>query len=158
MNKKFLLLLGAYASWVATALYYNRKTPKDIEAELETAKKSGEKDIKVLFNNFLEIHKNLLEDLKVRLLTEENKELFHKKRGEFLALVDDYKIKASEIAKEYKEKWYEYAEEWLKKLDKFYKEKLDELDDLKDEAPEKIEDAKKKLLTYYNEFRAKLRK
>lgn len=158
MNKKLLIALWIYASGVATALLYNKKNPSEIKTELDKARNSWDKDIKVLFNNFIEIHKNLLEDLKVRLLTEENKQKFYENKDKFLSLLDEYKQKAQEILKEYQLKWKDYAEEWLKKLEKFYKEKLEELDDLKEEAPEKLEKAREKLLAYYSEFREKLKK
>lgn len=158
MNKKLLLLLGAYVSWVAAALVYNKKNPSEIKSELDDARKNEDNNLKVLFNNFIEIHKNLLDDLKAKTLTDENKEMFYKKRDEILALVEDYRQKAQEVLKEYQVKWKDYAEEWLKKLEKFYKEKLEELDELKEDAPEKLEKAKEKLLAYYDEFKAKFKK
>lgn len=158
MNKKILLLLGAYASWVAAAVLYNKKNPSEIKSEIDNARKNDDNNLKVLFNNFIEIHKNLLDDLKAKTLTEENKEMFYKKRDEFLVLVEDYREKAIKIFEEYKVKWKDYAEEWLKKLEKFYKEKLEELDNLKEDAPEKLKDAREKLLAHYSEFRSKLKK
>lgn len=158
MNKKLLLLLGAYASWVAAALVYNKKNPSEIKSELDDARKNEDNNLKVLFNNFIEIHKNLLDDLKAKTLTDENKEIFYKKRDEILSLVEDYRQKAQEVLKEYQLKWKDYAEEWLKKLEKFYREKLEELDELKEDAPEKLEKAKEKLLAYYDEFKSKFKK
>ncbi|MDD5770515.1 MAG: hypothetical protein PHE25_06095, partial [Candidatus Gracilibacteria bacterium] len=102
MNKKLLVLLGAYVGGIAAALVYNKKTPQEIKTELEKASVSKERSCKVLFNNFLEIHKNLLEDLKARIDTPKNREYFNNKKDEFLSLAEDYKIKAQEIAEEYK--------------------------------------------------------
>lgn len=158
MNKKLLVLLGIYASWVITTLLYNKKNPSEINKEIEMARKSWEKDIKVLFNNFIEIHQNLLESLKTKLLTDENKKYFNEKKDEFLVLVENYKIKAEKIFEEYKVLGKDYAEEWLVKLEKFYKEKLEELDNLKEKAPEKVEEVKKKLLTHFEEVKKKMKK
>jgi hypothetical protein len=55
-----------------------------------------------LLNNFIEIHKNLLDDIKFKILKEENKELFCTKKNDFLNLVKEYKLKAQEIFEEYK--------------------------------------------------------
>ena len=158
MNKKLLVLLWVYASGVAAALLYNKKTPSQIKEEIETAKSSGDKDIKVLFNNFIEIHQNLLDTLKTRLLTDENKELFNEKKDEFLNLAQDFKVKGESLVQEYRVKWKDYASEWVEKLEKFYNEKLYELEDLKKKTPEKIEEVKWKLLAYFEEVKAKITK
>lgn len=158
MNKKLLVLLWVYASWVVAALLYNKKSPTEIKTELDEANKTWQKSFKVLFNNFIEIHKNLLEDFKVKVLTEENKKLLYTKRDEFLELTEEYKVKAQKIFQEYKHLWKNYADEWLKKLKKFYNEKLDEIEDLKKKAPDKVNEAREKLLWYYNEFKAKMKK
>lgn len=158
MNKKLLILLGAYASWVVAALLYNKKNPSEIKSELESARNSWEKDIKVLFNNFIEIHKNLLEGLKTRLLTEENKNLFHQKKDEFLQLSEEYRKKWQEIFEEYKLKGQDYAQEWLEKLEEFYQEKLKDLDMIKENAPDKMQQTKKKLIAYFEDFKNRLTK
>lgn len=157
MNKKFFVLLWIYASWIAAALFYNKKSPSEINSELEKATKSGDDKIKVLFNNFIEIHKNLLHSFKTKLLTTENKEIFNEKKDELISLFWDFKNKAEKIFEEYKVSGKDYANEWLDKLDKFYNEKIDELEKLKDIAPKKIEEAKSKVINYYNEIKSKMK-
>ncbi len=154
MNKKLLVLLWVYASWVAAALLYNKKNPKEIESEIVKAKKSWDDSIKVLFNNFIEIHKNLFNSL----FSTENKALLLKKKEELLQLAEDYKEKAEDIFEEYKGKWKDYAEEWIEKLEKFYNQKLEDLEELKDTAPEKVEQTKKKLIAYIDDLKSKLKK
>lgn len=156
MNKKLLILLGAYASWVVATLLYNKKNPSEIKSELDSARNAWEKDCKVLFNNFIEIHKNLLEGLKARLLTEENKNLFHQKKDEFLQLSEEYRKKGQEIFEEYKLKGQDYTQEWLEKLEEFYQEKLKDLDTIKENAPDKIHQTKKKLIAYFEDFKERL--
>lgn len=86
MNKKILFLLWIYTSWVIITLLYNKKNPTIIQNELEKTKKSNKSDLKILFNNFIEIHKNLLNDLKDKTLTQENKKLFETKKDKLKEL------------------------------------------------------------------------
>lgn len=158
MNKKLLVLLWVYASWVAAALLYNKKSPSEIKTELVEANKTWEKSFKVLLNNFIEIHQNLLEEFKTRILTEENKELFNEKKDELISILSDFKVKAEKIFEEYKVSWKWYATEWLEKLEKFYNEKIDELEDLKDKAPKKVDEVKSKIINHYNDVKSKLKK
>ena len=158
MKKKLLILLSWYTIWVVAALLYNKKNPSQIQLEMEEAKKSWDDNVKVFFNNFLEIHQNLLDSLKTKILTTENKEMFQKKKEELLKFSEEYKEKAQDLFEEYKGKWKDYAEEWVQKLEKFYKETIDNLDDLKEEAPEKYEQTKKKISDYLNDLKSKLKK
>jgi len=158
MNKKLLVILWAYVSWIVTALLYNKKTPSEIKLELEEANKSWEGSFRFLLNNFIEIHKNLLDDIKFKVLKEEKKELFYTKKNDFLNLVKEYKLKAQEIFEEYKSLWEDYIDEQIKKLEKFYNEKKDELDKLRDKTSYEFEEAYQKLLWYYNEFKEKIKK
>jgi len=158
MNKKIILLWAVYVWWVIATLLYNKKTDKEIQKELLDARTKWEWDFKVLFNNFIEIHKNLLDNLKAKTLTEENKEFINKKKDEFLIFIDDYKEKAQEIFEEYKVLWKDYAEEAIEKLEKFYNEKLNDLEKLKEKAPEKIDEIKSKLITISNDLKSKIKK
>lgn len=158
MNKKLLALLWVYASWVVAALLYNKKSPSEIKTELDNAKASWDKDLKVLFNNFIEIHQNLLDTLKTKLLTDENRDLLYSKKDEFLSLAVDFKVKAEKVFDEYKDLGKDYTNEWIEKLEKFYNEKLNEIEDLKKKTPEKIEEVKSKIVNYYNEIKSKMKK
>lgn len=158
MNKKLLLLLWGYTAWVIATLLYNKKNPSEIKSELEQAKDSWEDNIKVFFNNFIEIHKNLLDSCKSKVLTQENKLIFEKKKWELLKFAEDYKQKAEVLFQQYSVKWKDYAEEWLEKLEKFYNEALEDLETLKQQAPEKFDQAKTKVTSYFEEFKSKFKK
>ncbi len=158
MNKKLLTLLWVYASWVVAALLYNKKSPAQIKTELDTAKESGEKNIKVLFNNFIEIHQNLLDTLKTKLLTEENKAKFYAKKDDFISLALDFKSNSEKIFEEYKNLGKDYSTEWIQKLEQFYTEKLNEVEELKKKTPEKIEAVKIKIIAYYEDIKSKMKK
>lgn len=158
MNKKLLLLLWGYAAGVVATLMYNKKNPSEISSELEQAKDVWDDKAKVFFNNFIEIHKNLLDDLKANIFTPENKVLFEKKKEEFFKISDEYMKKAEILFEEYKEKWKNYKEEWIEKLEKFYTDTLKKLDDVKDVAPEKVEQVKKKITSYFEDIRLKLKR
>lgn len=158
MNKKLLILLSWYTIWIVATLLYNKKNPSEIQSEMDTAKKQWDDSLRVFFDNFLEIHKNLLDSLKWKVLTKENKLMFKKKKEELLKLADEYKQKAEDLFEEYKSKGKDYAEEGIEKLEKFYKETLDNLDDLKEEAPEKYEQTKKKINNYLDDLKSKVKK
>jgi hypothetical protein len=44
-----------------------------------------------MFDNFVDTHKNLIEELKKQVLTDKNKELLKEKKEELLKVVDVYK-------------------------------------------------------------------
>jgi hypothetical protein len=54
-------------------------------------KGNNEETKKIVYNNFLDTHKNFLDSLKKNVLTEENKEFFNKKVDEAKELVKEYK-------------------------------------------------------------------
>lgn len=157
MNKKLLLALWIYATWVATALVYNKKTPSEIKIELQKSTSSWGWNFKVLFNNFIEIHQNLLESIKTKLLTEKNKEYFFQKKDEINSKLLDFKINWEKLLEEYKILWKDYSNDFLKKLEIFYEEKIKELDELNKKKPEKIDDIKKGLLNYFEELKEKIK-
>jgi hypothetical protein len=70
---------------------YGEKKGKKVREDLEEVKGDSEKTKKLVLANFIETHKNFLEDLKEIVLTDENKELFNKKVDEAKELVKDYK-------------------------------------------------------------------
>lgn len=158
MNKKLLLLLWGYTAGIVAALLYNKKNPSEITSELQTAQDAWQDKTKVFFDNFIEIHKNLLESLKTNIFTQENKVLFEKKKEEFLQIADDYSKKAEGVFEEYRQKWKNYTQEGIEKLEIFYTDALEKLDDIKDKTPERIEQVKKKLTSYFEEIRSKLKK
>lgn len=158
MNKKLLLALWIYATWVAAALVYSKKSPEQIKQELQSANSAWEWGAKVLFNNFIEVHQNLLESLKTRLLTEENKQLFFQKRDEVISKIWEFRETSEQLFEEYKVLWKDKSWELLEKLEKFYEAKLDELEEIKKKTPEKIEEVKNKISEYFEELKAKIKK
>ncbi len=149
MNKKLLAFLGIYSIWVFTAMKYNKKNPSDLSKELSCVDNNCQDKFKIFLNNFVEIHQNLLDDLKQKLLTEENKV----KINNFL---EDYKIKAEEIISEVLTKWKDYLEEWYEKLENFTNNQINNLNEKSQK--DNVDELKEELIKTYNEFKNKLKK
>ncbi len=159
MSKKniFLLAAGYIAWWVISSLY-GKKKPGELKKELETNQPWKEADFKALLDNFIDVHQNLLEDVKTHVVTEENKEMFNKKKEELLAIVDSYKDEWKNILEELKLKWKDYLFEAWVKLEELYDEKKDKLDSLKEVAPEKVEELKQGLKSWFDDLKAQINK
>lgn len=159
MSKKNIFLLAAgYVLGGVVASLYNKKKPEDLKKELKDAKASWESDLKVLFDNFVETHKNLLKDLEWEIMSEKNKKLFEEKKAQLLEIAYDYRSKGNELLEELKVKGKEFIVEASAQLEKMYEEKKWELEELKDVSPEKVEDLKKNLLAIFNEIKEKMKK
>lgn len=149
MNKKLLAFLGIYSIWVFTAMKYNKKNPSDLSKELSCVDNNCQDKFKLFLNNFVEIHQNLLDDLKQKLLTEENKV----KLNNFL---EDYKIKWEDIVNEILVKWKDYLAEWYDKLEKFTNNQIDLLKEKSQK--DDVDKLKEDLIKTYNDFKDKLKK
>ncbi len=162
MSKKnwFLLATWYIAGWIIWALY-NKKKPTQLKKELENSRKEGEWDFKVMLNNFIDTHSNLLEDLKTHVLTEKNKKIFNDKKDELLEIVDVYKKQWLELTDELKTKWKVFLTEASEKLENLYEEKKEEIEELKKVAPEKAkkikEDLKEVAKTAVDEVKKKVK-
>lgn len=145
MSKKNIFILAAWyvAGWIISS-FYNKKKPGELKKELDASRTEWEWDFKVILNNFISTHQNLLEDLKVQVMSDKNKELFNSKKDDLLKIVDTYKDQWVELVDELKVKWKEFLSEASDNLEKMYAEKKDEIDALKDSAPEKITELKNK--------------
>lgn len=150
MNKKLITTLAIYSAWVITALVYNKKTPEEINKEIKDNNSKDWNIFSVFLNNFIEIHKNLLDNLKAKTLTEENKALFSEKKEELINTLKEYENKAKNTYEEYKEKSVDYKKDWIELLDKYYQEwisKIKEVDfnEIKNNFTSYIESLKNKL-------------
>ena len=157
LNKKLIVLASAYIAWVFVWILHNKKNPSDLKKELNNSKESKD-EYKVLFDNFVEVHKDLIESLKTKTMTPENIEFINQKKDLLINVLNDYKTEAETILSEFREKGSDYVNTSLKKLEKSYKEKLNELDKIKTDYPEKVEEIKEKLITYFDEIQNKLKK
>lgn len=150
MNKKLITTLAIYSAWVITTLVYNKKTPEEINKEIEDNNSKDWNIFNVFLNNFIEIHRNLLDSLKEKTLTEKNKALFLEQKLKLIKSLKDYEIKAKNTYEEYKEKSVDYKKDWIELIEKYYQEwisKIKELDfnEIKDDFTSYIESLKNKL-------------
>ena len=161
-GKKILLLAAGYIiGWAVATLYWEKKGKK-VREDLDEVKGDSEKTKKLVLANFIETHKNFLDNLKERILTDENKDLFNQKIDEAKKLVKSYKKDWEALLEELKEKGEEYAETAKEKLEDMYKEKKEDiktaLEEIKSSAPEKLKENKEKLLGKFEEIKEKIKK
>jgi gas vesicle protein len=159
MSKKNLFILAAwYIAWGVIASLYNKKKPEQIKKDIEKAKEKWESSFKVVYDNFVQTHSNLFEDVKKEVLSEKNKALFNEHKEELIKILDSYKEKSSVLIEELKIKWKDYFLVTSEKLEKLYNEKLEEIESLKWVAPEKMSDLKEKLLESFEELKNEIKK
>ena len=159
MSKKNIFLLAAWyiAGGIIASLYYKKKM-EELKKELEKSRSEWEGDFKVMLENFIETHTNLLEDLKAHIMTDKNKALFSEKKNEFLNIVDVYKKQWTELIEELKVKWKDFIVEASDSLEKLYEEKKEEIEALKNVAPEKAQESKNSLKETFEEIKEKVKK
>jgi len=156
--KKTLLVVGGYLVGGLVATLYGEKKGKKVREDLEEVKWNNEKTKKIVVDNFIDTHKNFLESFKKNILTDENKDFFNKKVDIVKDLVKDYKREWEKLVEELKEKGADYADTAKKELEKLYEDKKSDLKELQNEAPEKIEKVKEKLISKFDEVKAKISK
>ncbi len=151
-----LLAAAAYITWTVVATIFSEKKGEKVRAELKDAKDNWGDSKKILMWNFIETHKNFLEELKEMVMTDENKELFESKVKEVKKVVKQYTKEGEKLIAELKEQGTDYAETAKVELEKLYEEKKGKLEELKEDAPEKVEKAKKKLIAKFDEVKKKI--
>ena len=157
-GKKFLIAAAAYIGGTVVATMFNSKKGEKVREDLEKAKEKGEGTKEILIANFIDTHKNFLEDLKSKILTEENKEFVYKKIDEAKELVKGYKKEGEKMVEELKEKGENYIDIAKKDLEELYEKKKSNLEELQKKAPEKIEKTKEKLIAKFDEVKEKITK
>ncbi len=157
-GKKFLIAAAAYIGGTVVATIFSSKKGEKVRADLEKAKEKWEGTKEILIANFIDTHKNFLEDLKSRVLTEENKDFVYKKIDEAKELVKEYKKEGEKKIEELKEKGEEYIDSAKADLEELYENKKADLEELQKSAPEKIEKTKEKLIAKFDEVKEKIKK
>jgi len=157
-GKKIFLLAAGYLAGGLIATLYGEKKGKKVREDLEDTKWDNKKTQKIMINNFIDTHKNFLDDLKERILTDENKEVFYKKVDEAKDLIKDYKKEWEKLVEELKERGSDYLETSKQKLEDLYESKKWDLEELKAKAPAKMEEVKNKLSEKFDEVKEKITK
>ena len=80
---------------VAASVY--SKKDKQLSLELCDKEKNCEDKTKLLLQNFVEIHQNMLDDLKKKYLTDENIKKFNEKKADLMVYLEDYKKEAEQM-------------------------------------------------------------
>ncbi|MDQ7008994.1 MAG: hypothetical protein Q9M94_01745 [Candidatus Gracilibacteria bacterium] len=158
MIGRLLLVAVGYITGGVVATLYGEKKGKKVREDLEEVKGNSKETQKLVLANFIETHKNFLEDLKERVLTDENKDFFYEKVDEAKVLVKDYKKQGEKLVEELKIKGEGYIDTAKEDLEKLYEDKKADLKELQKEAPEKIEKAKEKLIAKFDEVKDKITK
>jgi len=159
MSKKNLFLVAAgYLLWGFISSKYNKKTPEELNKELSESKAKWEGEFKILFDDFIETHKNMFEEIKKEEFYKNAEKTFTEKKWQLLVVIDSYKDQWIELLEELKLKWKDYLVEASDKLEKLYQEKKTEIESLKETAPEKMTEIKDKLIASFDEIKEQLKK
>lgn len=146
LNKKLLLILWGYVAWNIVSSIYNDKKWKDLRKEIKVAKTSWTGSNRIVVDNFIETHKNILESLKKDILTDENIALFHEKKDEAIKVVEEYKKSSEDFIKNIKDKWTDFIDSKKEEISDIYDEKKSNFDKAKIKAPKKIKKIKDNLI------------
>lgn len=159
MSKKNIFLLAAWyvAGWFIATMF-SKKKPGELKKDLKKSRKEWEGDFKVMFDNFVDTHSTLIEELKKQVLTDKNKEIFKDRKADLLKVVDIYKKEWLKIADELKAKWKDFLVEASDNLEKLYEEKKEEIEELKDAAPEKARELAADLKETFEEAKEEIKK
>lgn len=159
MSKKWIFTLIAwYLAWSVVASVFSKKKWSDLKKDLKKVKWSKEDTFKLLLDNFIDTHKNLLDSIKDEIVSEKNKELFNSKKKELVALLEDYKKQWEKMLKNLKSEGGDVIAIGKEKIEKLYLEKKEKIEELVWEAPEVANELKEKLLVSFNDFKNKLKK
>ena len=157
LNKKISLLLGYICGAVVTSLY-NKKKPSDLKRSLNKNEAFSKGNFKVLFDTFIETHKNFLSDVESSLISEQNKEKFETKKQDILDFVDDYKDEAYNMVAHLKTKGKEFFSQAVDKIEELYHETLSSVECHTDATSKKGEECKKKLFASFEEIKGEIKK
>jgi len=159
MSKKNLFLIAAwYLLWGLISSKYNKKAPEELNKELKESKAKWEGEFKILFEDFIETHKNMFEEIKKEEFYKNAQDTLTEKTKQLLVVVDSYKDQWIELLEELKLQWKDYLVEASDKLEKLYQDKKTEIEWLKETAPEKMTEIKDKLLASFEEIKEQLKK
>jgi len=142
-NKKGLFILW-YILWVIVAMFFTKKTWKDLKNELNLLKDFWSDDFDKILNNFIDLHKEIYNTIHNNLLNNSNIEFIELKKEE-----------AQKLLNEYKDKWSDFLNEWIQELDNFYKSKLNLIEEnLKDKTSDDIlQEIKKEFKNIVDDFK-----
>lgn len=156
--KKLFTLVAWYVAWNIISTYFSKNKSEKLKKDLKTSKDSKEQTFKILFDNFCETHKNLLDSIKKEVLTEKNISYINEKKADLYKLVEEYKNEWEKILENMNESSTDTMQFTKEKLENLYNSKKKQIEDLKEKAPEKIEKAKNSLLDLFNKFNKLLKK
>ncbi len=107
---------------------YNKKNASDLKQSLNTSELVSKKNFRILFDSFIETHKNFLHEIEVQLASQENKEKFEAKKTDILHLVETYKTDAKNMLIQLKAKGEEFASQASKKVEQLSHETLSNIE------------------------------
>ncbi len=159
MKKLFYLAMG-YLAWNAVSSLYWTKKWKELKKDMKKASDTKHDPKMVLFENFIETHKNFFSELKDIIESEESKQFLEDKKDDILGLIERYREDSEWMINELKWKWKKYIGEISLKLEEFYKEKKKEGEEYLSStwAKEELVYFKEKLGQVYEELKAKIKK
>lgn len=159
MSKKNIFLIATwYILWGLIASIYTKKAPWELEKKIKESKDKWEWEFKILFEDFIDTHKNLFDSLKKEDFYTNGKKNISEKKVQLFEIVEMYKDQWIILLDDLKIKWKDYIIETSDKLEKLYQDKKAEIEFLKESAPEKMTHIKDTLITSFNEIKEKINK
>ena len=112
-------------------------------------------------DNFVELHKNMFDNIKKKATSDEAKKYFKNKKSQVFKMLDNYKSEWEKLLEELTVKGKDYAWTAWEKLEDFFVQKKEDLVDylewLKLDQQD-IDDYKDKLNSIYEDLKSKIKK
>lgn len=145
-NKKMLLVLGGYIAWSIVNSLYNDTKWKELKKEIKQAKKDWYDSKRLIMDNFIETHSNLLRSLKKDVLTDENIAYFNEKKEDAKKIIHEYKIKWEEVFSDLKGKGTDFVESKREDISELYDEGKKTFEKAKIKTPKELKKIKDKII------------
>lgn len=139
----FYLFIWYVAGSITSSLLTDKKWD-EFKKEVVDAEAKWEDTGKIIYAQFMNIQKKLVQDLKAAFLTEERKARIGEKKVEIQKMVDEYKMEGEKMITELQWKWKVYASQISDKLESFYNVK-------KEEWKEQLKGLWENVVTEFNE-------
>ena len=159
--KTLFILAAWYVAWTTVSSLFSTKKGRELQKDLKKAYEEKADPTGILLDNFVELHKNMFENIKKKATSDDAKKFFKDKKTQVFKLLDKYKAEWEKMLDELKVKWKDYTSNAWEKLETFFKEKKEDLVDylewLKLDKDD-IQDYKDKLNSIYEDLKAKIKK
>jgi len=111
MKKRICALFLGYLAWSFIGSIFSKKNSSELKEQAKECKMWWKCNHKIYVDNFIETQKELLNTLKTKLLSNENKTFLEEKKEEVNKVIEEYKEKWEKLFAELKVKWEKYIKD-----------------------------------------------